>query len=59
MKLHLCFLNYSVWSEVVNTYEAPKQFRYCEVCNSVDIRKVASTTNEVNLAMWNHEFEEN
>jgi NAD-dependent SIR2 family protein deacetylase len=59
MKLpHFIKCNYSVWSQIVNCYTAPYQFKYCKQCNKIVKRRVTFTSNEVNLAVWNHKMED-
>jgi len=49
-----CLHDWSAWSEIVNTYTAPYQFRYCNKCNLIKRKRQSLTNNEVDLAVWNH-----
>ena len=49
-----CSHNWSAWSEMVTTYDAPFQYRYCEKCNLIKKIKAATNGNSVNLLAWNN-----
>jgi hypothetical protein len=38
MKLHLCCLNWSQWSDTVQGYAEKRQYRKCLVCNLIESR---------------------
>ena len=55
---HFIKCDWAPWSEIVNCYEAPYQFKFCIVCNKIKKRRVAFTGNEVNTKLWNHKHGE-
>ena len=50
-----CWHKWSKWSKIVDCYDAPYQYSFCEKCNKIIKRRVSFTGNEVNVGVWNHE----
>jgi len=51
MKLHLCLLNFSEWSDAVQGYEDTLQFRCCTTCHKLEWRRIGYSGQVKALAM--------
>lgn len=52
--ISFCWHEWAPWSEIVDAYTGPRQFKYCKKCNQIKHRKVARSSIDVNTLRWNH-----